>query len=98
MLSSVFHIFVRKVEPDLTNILNPGNKAQTAASGFGVELKLFGQTKPKKYIVTNAHVTEYATFIECNKYNSDKRFVLEIIDSCLGFDLSVLAVNEQNYD
>src|SRR6185437_6250503 len=90
MLSSVVKIKSKKVEPDYFNIWNPGKRADTSGSGFGVEIK------GKKYIMTNAHVAEFSHYIECKKYNSDKMFPLEIFDIAYGIDLALLFPKENH--
>lgn len=91
MLSSVFHIFSKKIEPDNINLWNIGDRISTAGSAFGVNIKDI------KYIITNSHVSENSNYIECVKYNSDKRYALKIIDNAPEVDLSLLAVSETDY-
>lgn len=92
MLTSVFYIHNKKSEPDYINTWNPGNRSYSTGSGFGIQIK------DKKYIMTNAHVVENSNFIDCKKYNSDKRFVLNIVDIASEIDLAVIACDENEYD
>jgi S1-C subfamily serine protease len=92
MLSSVFNIYVNKVEPDYLNIWYSGNRSYLSGSGFGIVIQA------KKYILTNSHVVEYSNYIECIKYNSDKKFTLKIYDDAPEIDLALLTVNDNIYD
>ena len=88
MLSTVFHIFVKKMDPDYINLWNPGTRSATAGSGFGIIIN------DVKYIMTNSHVIENSNFIECTKYNSDKRYVLNIVDIAFELDLALLITDQ----
>lgn len=80
----VFQIFVKKIEPDYYNIWNSGKRYNAVGTGFGIIIK------EKKYIVTNSHVVRFGYFIECSKYNSDKKFQLKLFDIANEIDLALL--------
>src|SRR5271168_4693609 len=91
MFSAVFRIFVKKIEPDYINIWNVRTRTHSTGSGLGVIIL------GKKYIMTNAHVIENNNYIDCVKYNSDKRYTLELIDIAYELDLALLSVADTDF-
>lgn len=91
MFSSVFRLFVKKIEPDYINIWNTGKRLNSTGSGFGIIIN------NDKFIMTNAHVVDNSNFIECVKYNSDHRYILDIVDIAYELDLALLRVDDNNF-
>lgn len=91
-LASVFLIINRSVEPDYEAIWRQNSIRLVSGSGFGVSIK------SKNYIITNAHVIDHSNFLECIKYNSDKKFQVRVRDVAQSIDLAILEVLDPDYE
>ena len=90
-MNSVFYIQCKKIENDLTAPWKPGNIKSSSGSGFPVSFN------NNNYVVTNAHVVKHASFIECKKFNSDKRYVLNVLNIAPEIDLALLQVKDKDF-
>lgn len=79
----VVNLTVKKNNP---NFEKPwfSNTSKTGGSAFAIQID------NKKYIITNAHVVKYATFIVCSKPKSDLLYQLKVFDIAFAFDLALL--------
>jgi S1-C subfamily serine protease len=91
MNTCVFHIFNKKVDPDYVNLWKSGVLVSSSGTGFGVKIG------NEKYILTNAHVVEFAQYLSCNKFNTPRMFVLKIKDIAYEIDLALLSLDESDY-
>lgn len=90
-LSSIFLLYVKKVEINYVTPWKNNNPIFTTGSGFGVKIN------DKKYVLTNAHVVENSNFIEIITQSSDKRYIPDIIDISPEIDLALLYINDNDF-
>ncbi|MDR3503854.1 MAG: trypsin-like peptidase domain-containing protein [Legionella sp.] len=90
---SVTQIFTEFFVPDYDNPWLGPKSASCSGSGFIVE------RSGKKYILTNAHVAENATYMQLRLGNSHKKYEAKIVGRLPGYqcDLALLSVDDPEF-
>ena len=90
---SVTQIFTEFFVPDYDNPWLGPKSASCSGSGFVVER--FG----KKYVLTNAHVAENATYMQLRLGNSHKKYEAKLVGNLPGYqcDLALLSVADPEF-